>query len=377
MRLNILGPGYPFRGGIARTTTELVQALSGLGHDVRFFSTKRQYPRWLFPGKSDVDTMACSELPQARRVLDPLNLVTWFHVRQQILSTPADAWILPYWAWVWAPWWRFVLRTRPRPPVVTVVHNPADHDAGVVQRMASRLVLKKADGFFTHAESLARALKGSFPGLPVVSHPLPPTPLPHAPEKEVARSRIGLGKGDKVALFLGLIRPYKGIDVLVDAFARLPRRSGWTLLIAGEPWHGIADELRKAAGRAELEGRIQLELEWVSEDRMATLLAAADVVVLPYRRATQSAILPQALAAGVPVICSTAGGLSEVVENGVNGITVEPGSVSELERAILSLDSETRAFLAEGASSSASLLTWDSYARAMDGLLHRICTEKR
>lgn len=369
MRVHVLGPGHPFRGGIARTTTELVRALVARGHDVTFFSAERQYPSWLYPGRSDRDPSACPELEQARPILDPLNPLSWHRVRRTITETPADAWIVPYWTWVWAPWWSYLLRARPLPPVLSVVHNPVDHDARFFARMAGSRVLARSGGLLAHAEAMADQLRAQWPGRMVGSHPLPPTPLPEVPGRDEVRRRLGLPDETRIALFLGLIRPYKGVDVLVEAFSGLPADSGWQLVIAGEPWGGIGESLRAQIDQLGVGDRIRLELGWASEERMAALLSAADVLVLPYLRATQSAVAPIALAAGVPVLCSTAGGLTEVIDSGVNGLAVPPNSVEALRNALEELDRGTVDRLAEGARASARRLSWDSYAREVERVL--------
>ena len=121
-----------------------------------------------------------------------------------------------------------------------------------------------------------------------------------------------------------------------------------------------------------VEDRIRLRLGWLPENEVPTVLAAADLVVLPYRSGSQSAVAPLALAAGLPVLSTRVGGLAEVVLDGVSGILVEPGSVAELARAFEELDREKLAELAEGARAGRSRLTWDGYAETLEKLLLRV-----
>jgi glycosyltransferase involved in cell wall biosynthesis len=173
MRLIVFGSGHPYRGGVARTTTDLVSALESRGHDTLFLTPRRQYPKWLFPGASDRDPDACRRLDCAEARLDPLQPLSWPSSRRRAEDYRADAWILPYWTWAWAGLWRWLLR-GPRPPVVAVAHNPADHGAGFVRRLAARSVLGRCDAIFTHARVLEKELAAYFPGRPTASHPLPP-----------------------------------------------------------------------------------------------------------------------------------------------------------------------------------------------------------
>jgi len=370
-RLVVFGPGHPFRGGVARTTTELVRSLEARGHETHFLTPQRQYPGWLYPGGSDLDGDACTRLDCAEAALDPLNPLSWLESRRRALALDADAWIFPYWTWAWAGLWRFLLRGQ-RPPAVAVVHNPADHDAGFHQRLAARLVLGRCQALFTHARALEEGLAAVYPGAPTASHPLPSSDLGALPSADEARAALGIPADCRVALFLGLIRPYKGVDILVEAIARQPAGSDWFLVVAGEPWGNLGDRLSQQVRRLGISDRVRLELGWVPEPEVPRLLAAADLVVLPYRSGSQSAVAPLALGAGVPVLSTAVGGLPEVVRHGVDGLLVPPGSVAELARALEELDRPRLAALAEGARQGRSRFTWDGYAEALEGLLENV-----
>jgi glycosyltransferase involved in cell wall biosynthesis len=371
MRLTVFGPGHPYRGGIARTTTDLVHALDARGHDVLFLTPRRQYPRWLFPGADDRDPDACRRLDCAEAVLDPLQPMSWPGSGRRALEHQADAWILPYWTWAWSGLWRWLLRGR-RPPVVAVAHNPADHGAGLVQRSAARSVLRRCDAIFTHARILEEELAATYPGVPTASHPLPPPQIGELPAREEARSQLEIPAARKVALFLGLIRSYKGVDLLLEAISRQPADGNWLLVVAGEPWEDLGPALGRQVSALGIEDRVQLRLGWVPEAEVPLFLSAADLVVLPYRSGSQSAVAPLALAAGLPVLSTRVGGLPEVVQDGINGVLVEPGSVDELAWAFAELDSEKLEELAAGAQQSRCRLTWNGYAAALESLLERV-----
>ncbi len=369
MKIVVFGPGHPFRGGIPRATTSTVEALVGAGHEVRFLSAVAQYPRLLFPGRDDRDPEACPPVPGAEPLLGPLAPTTWPRARRRALEIGADAWLLPYWTWVWAGAWRFLLAAGRRPPVIGVVHNPADHGAGRLQRLVARGVLSRCDGLFTHAERLRESLTADYPGVPTGAHPLPAEPPAPLPDRSRARARLGLGDHHRVALFLGIVRPYKGVDLLLEALALLGPDADWRLVVAGEPWGGLGRALERQASELGLGDRVQLRFGWVPEDELPWLLSAADVVVLPYRSGSQSAVAPIALAHGRPVVSTTVGGLAEVVEHEVSGLLAPPGSATELAEALRHLDRERLSRLAEGARAAAARITWEGYARALSSLL--------
>jgi glycosyltransferase involved in cell wall biosynthesis len=374
MRLVVFGPGFPFRGGIARTTPELVRALRARGHQAVFFTPRRQYPRWLFPGATDHDPDGARELAGTRALLDPMAPWTWPAARRAALAERADAWLVPYWTWAWAGWWWWLLAARSRPPAVAVVHNPADHDALAIQRLAARRVLGSCQALFTHAETLAQQLRSRFPDRPVASHPIPPPDPLGLPDRQRAREYLDIDPQVRMALFLGLVRPYKGVDVLVAALHRLPPTSDWVLLVAGEPWGRLGAHLRRQVEKLGLERRVRLDLRWIPEREVAILLAAADLLVLPYRTGSQSAVAPLALGAGLPVVASRVGGLPEVVRHGVNGLLVEPGSVDDLAAALDGLDRERLTALGEGARRWARTVSWQSYSETLERLLAEIVT---
>jgi glycosyltransferase involved in cell wall biosynthesis len=369
LRLTVFGPGHPFRGGIARATTAMVEALVDDGHNVEFLTPRRQYPGWLYPGATDRDPEACPPLDVATAVLDPFDPMGWPTVRRLARDHRADAWILPYWTWAWAGLWWYLLGSPDRPPALSVVHNPMDHDTRWVQRSAARRTLGRCQGLFTHARSMARDLERDYPSVPVGHHRLPAVGSPVAPDRTAARAELDLPADRRVALFLGLIRPYKGVDVLVEAAAGLSPDSDWQILIAGEPWRDLGENLERQVEALGLADRVRLDLRWIPEDRVATLLAAADVLVLPYRRGSQSAVAPMALQHGLPVLSTAVGGVPEVVVDGVNGVVVPPGDPAAITAALEELDRRRLEELAEGARRSSDELTWAGYVRAMVELL--------
>lgn len=366
-RLLLVGPSWPFRGGIARTTTLLAQALADAGALAAFLTPSRQYPRWLYPGAADVDPEACPRLPRAQRCFGVLEPWTWQAAVRLGRASGADALLLPYWTWAWAPF-EHRLATRLGLPVVAIVHNPADHDASRLARLAAARVLGRAAAFLCHARAVERQVLADFPGRPSAVHPLPADPPPRA-DRAAARARLGVREGDVAVLCFGLIRPYKGVETLLEAFASLPRELGMTLLLAGEPWGDAGASLGRRLAAPDLVGRVRATLAWVPEREAGEWFAAADAAVLPYLAATGSAVAAQALGAGLPVVGTRVGGIAEVVEEGVNGLLVPPADAAALAAALRRLAAPgMRARLAAGAAAAVGRWSWRSYAEAALGL---------
>jgi glycosyltransferase involved in cell wall biosynthesis len=274
------------RGGIARTTTALAAALSARGSLAGFFVPIRQYPGVLYPGRRDTDPDACPRLAEAMPCYHVLEPWTWRPLIRRLRAAAPDALVLPYWTSAWAPLFWFLARSVAA-PVIAVVHNPTDHDGDRRTRHVARLALGRCRGFLCHAHDVARIIEHQFPGATVVVHPLPPEARGQE-DRELARSRLGLGTETVAALCFGLIRPYKGVDVLLEAVARLPAEVPLVLLLAGEPWGKLAGRLRRRIARSDLAGRVVASLEWVPEAEAPAWFAAADAAVLPYRSATGS-----------------------------------------------------------------------------------------
>ena len=367
-RIALVGPSWPYRGGISRTTTLLAEALERRGSLAAFLTAARQYPRFLYPGGRDIDPGACKRLAFAEPTFGVFQPLSWRRLTRRLRTAGADAMVLPYWTAAWAPMEAWLARAAPA-PLIGIVHNLSDHDAGWLARRAAALVLGRCRAFLCHARSVAAGLEERYPGRRVSVHPLAMEPAAGT-DRAAARARLHLRPESVALLSFGLIRPYKGIDVLVEAMALLPDSSPAVLLLAGEPWGPLDAETVRRLDRLTSAGRAAVRLEWVPEKEVATWLAAADAMVLPYRAATGSAVAAQALGHGLPIVASAVGGLAEIVEDGRNGLLVPPGNAVALAAALGRIvDSALRERLAAGARAAAAAWSWDSYAACLEVLV--------
>ena len=371
VRVALVGPSWPHRGGIARTTTELARGLDEGGHLAAFLVPRSQYPSWLYPGRSDSDPEACPKVERAEPCFGVLEPWTWHGPVRRLREAGPDALVVPYWTAAWAPLALWLLAESAAAPIA-IVHNPADHDSGWFSRRLAHEVLSRCRGFLCHSRSIADQLRAKFPAAALAVHPLPAgevVPL----DRAQARHRLGVAPDSVAVLFFGLVRPYKGVDVLLDAIASLPAGSPIVLLLAGEPWGRARRTLERRLAEPQLSGRVVAQLSWVPEREAAVWFSAADAVVLPYRTATGSAVAASALAYGLPVIGSGVGGLQEVITEGVNGLLVPPGRPEDLAAALSRAGDRTLlARLAEGARTSMAQWNWRSYAATLVDLTGRV-----
>ncbi len=336
MKVALIGPAYPYRGGIAHYTTLLASQLN-LQHDTRLYSFRRQYPAWLFPGRSQIDP---SDRPlaaiEARRWLTPWWPPSWRRVTQDWERWQPDRLVLQWWVPFMAPLTAWLVGHARRQGIrtISICHNVLPHERSRVDRFLARLALQQADRLIVHSRAQQKVAQDLLPGCvtTVTPHPSYASFQVNHWTREQARAQLNLT--GNVLLFFGLVRPYKGLLDLIEALPAVLVEIDATLLAVGEVWGG-AEMYRSRVAELGLQAKVQFIDRYVSNDEAAMYFAAADLCVLPYREATGSGVLQLAFGLGVPVVATRTGGMDEVVEDGVTGLLVEPGDVAGLSHAIV------------------------------------------
>jgi glycosyltransferase involved in cell wall biosynthesis len=343
-RVAIVGPVYPYRAGIAYCTTRLAQEL---GADV--ISFKRQYPKRFYPGGDDMDLT----LPVAKAdfVLDILNPLTWLRARRRLREY--DAVIFVWWIWVWAIPYRLMMSRR----TILQCHNIGEKEPAPWKRALANLVFRRADVLVVHARSEAEDARGRT-NAEVVTAFLPVHELGREiPSRDEARRRLSIS--GNVALFFGHIRPFKGLDIALEAWRKL--KANATLLVAGESWW-------KAAAPAP-QPNVRFDLRFIPDSEIANYFAAADVVLAPYRSEAQSGVALTAFHFGRPVIATAVGGLPEIIDDR-NGILVRPEDPGALAGAVDEFFTKRdRGAMERAAAESAGRYSWQEYGAIMKRLL--------
>jgi glycosyltransferase involved in cell wall biosynthesis len=322
VRVLYVGPLPPFPGGISQHGSQLIRALTAEAHDVRAVSWHAQYPRMLYPGEQ-VDPDA-TPFPGVERLLAWYDPYSWR--RAGHAARAADLLVLPWVTPVQAPAYRVMLGAAQPTPAVAIVHNPIPHEQRLFDEVLTRMVLRRLRGAVVHAEASLAALGRIAPGLPAAA-------IPHPPNLEVAATDLPPAPPYRL-LFFGLVRPYKGLEVTLEALAKLAHREvPVELVVAGEFWEPV-ETYRRQLDALGLSGRVDLRPGYVPDREVGDLLAASHLVVAPYRHATQSGIVPVAGRAGRAVVATTVGGLAEQVVDGVNGTLAPPSDANALATAI-------------------------------------------
>lgn len=359
MRIAIVGPAHPYKGGITMHTTLLAHHLTAAGHDVSLISWRSQYP-FFYPGKQFVPEDQ-PELPVhagATRVLSWKNPAGWTRWGRRLRGY--DRLIFIWWVpTIQGPVYLSMLQAmgRKRPPVTLVCHNVLPHEPKPGDRQLAKALLRRCDQVITHT-AVQAALAAQLTTKAITTVKLPLT-MPRLEAKPVKKSAV-----TRQLVFFGFIRPYKGVDILLQAVAKVPDVS---LIIAGEFWDDRED-YDKLISQLKLKDRVTVIDGYVPADELGKLIQAADAVVLPYREGTASWNVSLAHAYGTPVIASTAGSLGAQVADEVDGLLCDPGDVASLARAINHFyEPGIAARLQAGVPTLSTEKDWQAYVQAIIG----------
>jgi len=365
MNICLIGPSYPFRGGISHHTTLLCRFLR-VSHEVHFFSFKRQYPAWLFPGKTDIDP---SRFPVQEedtiRIIDSMNPVTWLQAAGKIIQSRPVLLIIPWWVSFWAAQFftiAFLTRLFTETEILFLCHNVVEHESSIWKKLATKLTFSFADRFVTHSreetEKLHRLL-GKNIRVTTAFHPTYADLSQSVVSKETAKEKLGLS--GTVLLFFGFVREYKGLSILLKALPDVIEQKKVTLLVAGEFWSDKNTYLDLIKGLG-IEDMVRIEDRYVPNEAISTYFAAADLVVQPYLSVSGSGVCQLAYGLGRPVIATDVGSLCEVIEDRSNGRIVPPGDSKALAEAIVeSLQPENLKLYTANSAKTREKFSWKVY----------------
>lgn len=363
MRLALAGPFPPWRGGIAQFTLRLEQALAG-SVDTARISFSRLYPGFLFPGTSQLEPGAVANL-EAEVLLDSSNPLSWPGSARRTARLGARAVIAQYWHPFFAPSLALGLPPPRALPRVAVCHNVLPHDRFPFAASLARAFLGSCGLLVVHGAPDADEARSVAPGARVLRlfHPVYDQYVRPDGSAAAARASLGLDPDRRIVLFFGLVRPYKGLEDLLEAVAILG--DGADLLVAGEAYSG-REALHARMEKPDLAGRVRWIDRFIPDGEVDALFRAADVVALPYRSATQSGVAQIALAFRKPLVLTRTGGLPELVEEGRTGCLAEPGDPDSIAAALeAAFELAAEPGTARAVAETAARFGWDEYARRL------------
>ncbi|MBU4376511.1 MAG: glycosyltransferase [Candidatus Omnitrophica bacterium] len=373
MKISIIGPTHPYRSGISHYNTLLCDELKRY-HDISLYSFSRQYPGFLFPGTSDIDTISRFQLKEdrAQYTIDSLNPVTWFSTLHKIRKDSPDLIIAHWWTTFWGPLYITllpILKKMTGAKILLICHNVEDHENSSFKRLIAKKVFPVADFHIVHSEECKNRLAKMLPGTNAekVFHPLYSVFNRNRISPEKARERLKLS--GNVMLFFGIIRKYKGLRYLLEAMPFILKKTDLTLIIAGEFWEGKDYYLHLIKEKG-LTDKIRVIDRFIPNEDIEIYFKAADAVVLPYVKGTGSGVAQLALAFGVPIIATKVGSLPEIVEDGKTGYLVEPENPEELaDKVIKYFKSGKKDHFVKNMGQGNRIYSWKRLREAIESLL--------
>lgn len=338
MKITIIGPSYPYRGGIALFSNRLAEALINDGHKVNIVTFTLQYPSFLFPGKTQfVSDKNGSELNISRKI-NSVNPFNWVKVGKQIKDLKPDLVIFKYWMPFMATCFSAIskqIKKNNHTKIIAVVHNLIPHESRFGDNFLTNKFVNRMDGFVTMSKSVLRDLeKFDMSKTKVFSpHPLYDN-FGEAKSREDALNNLGLDASYQYMLFFGIIRKYKGLDLLLNAFADERLNNGSIKLIVAGEFYDNPSEYIDLIKKFNLEEAVILKSEFIPDDEVGNYFCAADIIVQPYRNATQSGVTQIAYHFNKPMLVTDVGGLKEIVPHQKVGYVVQR-TASEIVKALV------------------------------------------
>jgi D-inositol-3-phosphate glycosyltransferase len=331
-KIILIGPAHPYRGGNALFVTHTFESLKN-HFEVKIYNYKLLYPSFLFPGTTQFDKSKeqVFNIPN-ERIVNSINPFNWFTVAKQLKKENADLVVFDW----WHPFFgfchgviSFLIRNKYKNKILFITENVVSHEANAIDKFLTKIGLSSASKFLALSGIVEKEVQQFSKGKKIYRSELPVYDCYKTVPKEniqKLREKLGFEKDSIVLLFFGYVRKYKGLDILIEAFPKITANNPKAkLLIVGEFYDdpkSYLDLIRKL----QIEDKVKVINQFVPNEEVAKYYQAADVVILPYRSATQSGILNVAYGFYKPVIVTDVGGLAEFVDEGKTGFVVQPNS---------------------------------------------------
>lgn len=324
----IIGPAHPLRGGgIVSFNERLARAFQENGHPCEIWSFSLQYPSFLFPGKSQFTTSPAPKNLTIHSVINSINPINWIKIGLRIRQKRPSLVVVRFWIPFMGPCLGTLLRIikRKETKIICIADNAIPHEKRPGDRLFSTYFFKSCDAFIVMSQKVEEDLKKLIPQKPIqlTVHPLYDH-FGNSIPKSVAREKLNIPLQEKVILFFGFIRKYKGLDLLLEAMCdNRIQEQHIKLIIAGE-FYEKEEPYNSFIKQHQLSNAVRIENNFIADDQIAQYLCACDVVVQPYRQATQSGVTPLAYHFEKPMIVTNVGGLPEMVPHEKVGLVCNP-----------------------------------------------------
>lgn len=365
MKIIIFSTAYPLRGGIAHFNGLLYKTLVKQ-HDVKVITFKRQYPSLLFPGKTQLESGDTTEKIPTLVIADSINPLNWIKVGNIIKKEKPDLIIYKYWMPFFAPCFGTVLKIAKKnthTKAMVICDNVIPHEKRPGDIALTKWFFNSVDYFITMSKSVLNDLHKLKPNAKSILsfHPVYSN-FGEIIKKDVAKKKLDINT-DKVLLFFGFIRDYKGLDTLIEAVNLIKGKLDFTLIVAGE-FYTDKQKYLDLIDKYELWNKIKIYSDFIPTEDVKYYFCAADVAVLPYKDATQSGIIQIANNFNKPIIATNVGGLGEVIHDGENGYLCEPNNPQAIADAIIKFYKEGKEIeFTEKIKLEKDKYSWDNFVK--------------
>jgi D-inositol-3-phosphate glycosyltransferase len=369
MKIISIGPAFPYRGGPATFTDRLTQQFSAEGHDIEIFTFSLQYPKLLFPGKTQYTDGPEPKGIKIIRMINSINPFNWITTGIKIKKAMPDILLIRFWLPFMGPCFGTIARiarSNRHTSVICIFDNVIPHEKRVGDKILTRYFTNSIDGAIAMSETVRNDLNIFRQELPVKLSPHPLFDNYGLPVgRAEALKNLNLDENYSYLLFFGFIRAYKGLDLLIDAFSdsRLRNRK-LKLIVAGE-FYEDDKPYRALIKKYNLESEIILFDHFIKDTEVPFFFCASDLVIQPYRTATQSGVTQIAFYFEKPMLVTDVGGLREIVQDGNCGYVVKPEPVSITEAVIDYFDNSRMIQFTEGVKKEKEKFSWDKMTKAI------------
>ncbi|HEY3347256.1 MAG TPA: glycosyltransferase [Nitrospirota bacterium] len=371
MKILLIGPAYPLRGGIAQFLALLWQRLRDAGHDAVFHRFIRQYPEFLFPGKTQKEEGDPGLRAESLPFFHPYNPFNWPLAAYRIVRERPGLVIVKWWMPFFGPSYIAVLtlaRIFHKFKILVVVDNAIPHEKRPGDMLITKIGFKMADYFVVMSEAVKEDLLKIKPNAKFV---LTPHPLYDIFGEKLPKDKAkkALGLTGPVILFFGFVRAYKGLRVLLEAMPQITKKVPLTLLVAGE-FYGDKEKYLQQIDLLGIGDSVRVLDQYIGNEEVGRYFSASDALVLPYLSATQSGITQIAFVFDLPVIATNVGGLPEVVREGETGYLVEPDDPHALAEAVIRYFTEGKETEFAGhIQEEKRRFSWEAFVEAVEELV--------
>lgn len=372
MKVVIISAAYPLRGGIAQYAGILYKRLKARGHQVNVITFKRQYPKLLFPGQTQMEkSKDVSVRIESEPILDSIAPLSWIRAFKRIRDLQPDLVLLKFWMPFFGPCFGticWLVGKYTRAKILYICDNIIPHERRPGDIAITKFAFRKADSFIVQSGVVEQQLLSLFPAAKykLVPHPVYDI-FGEVMDKSEARRLLNIA-ADRVILFFGYVRAYKGLDLLLKAMPAILEKVNLKLLVVGE-FYENEEKFRQLCDNIGVLGSVQFHAKFIPTEDVSRYFSTAEVVVLPYKSATQSGIVQIAYHLNKPCIVTDVGGLAEVVVDGRTGFVVPPADPAALASAVIRFYSENlEQVFVENVKQEKQKYSWDNMLDAIEEL---------